>query len=455
MSAKKYRDKETEFNLSNKLIESKYKLSPFSKDIMNLAITRIEKTNNPDIPLKADLYNVELFRIFGYNKRNNIKRELEKASNEIQNCKIVIEDSDGGFDSYVIAPTCRYHEGVFTIQFNASLRNHTVILNNTQYTQLSVISSSLLKSFYSKRLYEILKEEYYKLNPKDLQDCVIKRINLSELRFIIGLADQSESAVDKYIRKCKREKIVIDWDYAYYELCTTKSHDRWDSFKTRILERTKKEMESYTEIRFEYEALSSKHNKVFEIEFTIYPNQPSTEVIVERQRKMQAVKEGESDFYKQQNLTDYWCRNILEEFSDHKELFGSDEISLFMKDADGDEELVRWAIMDTDRYGKTNVINNYIACVRDRIHNPSNYKKPICVVDGDIDKGDKLVGIIEDYKDNKDDTALRVWNKAKAKPEFSEFVQYLAENNLTVEMFEDIYEPKEYFAEYTRWKQNR
>lgn len=452
MENKNYQDKRNEFSLSNQLIESKYTLSAFSKDLIDIALTRIEQTDNPDAPLCANLYNIDIYKIIGESKKNNIKRELLEAKTEIQTCGIVIDDEKGGFDSYIIAPTCRYHEGVFTIEFNASLRNHTLILENRKYTRCNIVSSTMLHSFETKRIYEILKKEYYRLNPKNLNEYVIKNINLSELRFVLGLAEVKEQSIQEYIEKCKRKKTPIDWDYCYNKLCQNKKHSRWDSFKARILDVAQKEIERFTEIKFTYTTLKGKSNKVVGIEFKIFPNKPSEEIIKERKRIMQIIEENESDFYKQQDTTEYLCRQIMDAFPDHYDKFGRDEIKLFLNDANGDEELVRWAIMNTDSYSENYLINNYIGAVRDRIRHPKQYSDNKVIVHGTVIEKEHIESAMNSYEENKNDIALKVWEKAKEKPEFKEFVDYLAYNNLTLEMFEELTDPKDYFAEYVNWR---
>lgn len=451
---KEYRDKQTEFRMSNDLINSKYAMSSMAKDIMNLAITRLEETNDPDAPLHAVLYNIDVFKVLGTRKKTNISRELNKVSKELQECKLIIEDGKGGFDSFVIAPTCRYHNGVFVIEFNRAIRDHSLNLK-TPYTTISLVSSSLLERFFSKRIYEILKEEYFRLNPKNLNECVKKRANLNALRFQLGMADQSEEAVDKYVKRCKREKKPIDWDYAYNELASNKKFERWDSFKARVLEPARLDIETVTELRFTYEAIRAAHNRVVEIEFSIYPNNPSPDIIALRKQRLDAVEQGESELFRQQDMTDYICRALINEYSDHEDIFGKEEIQLFMNDANNDEDLVRWAIDNIDEYGKNNVINNYIGGVRDRIRHPENYKSPVVVVNGDVEKGKQLVEIIENYEEHKDETAVRVWEKAKSKPEFKLFEDYL-NNRLSMQLsdFEDLYDYKERFSEYLDWKRN-
>ena len=455
MKNKNYLEKRkefSEFSLSNQLIESKYSLSALSKDLIDIALTRIEQPKNPNAPLCANLYNIDIYKILGENKKNNIKRELLDAKTEIQTCGIVIDDEKGGFDSYIIAPTCRYHEGVFTIEFNSSLRNHTLVFENRNYTKCSIVSSTMLHSFKTKRIYEILKKEYYRLNPKNLNEYVIKTINLSELRFILGLADIKEQSTQKYIESCKEKKTPVDWDYCYNKLCQNKKYDRWTIFKNKVLDVAQKEIEKFAEIKFTYTTLKGKSNKVVGIEFKIFPNVPSEEIIKERKRILQIIEENESDFYKQQDTTEYLCRQIMDAFPDHYDKFGKEEIYKFLEEADGDEELVRWAIMNTDQYALTNQIYSYNGAVIDRIRYPQNYKNNAAVVNGTTINTTVVEGVMHDYSENKENIALKVWEKAKEKPEFKEFVDYLAYNNLTLEMFEELTDPKDYFAEYVNWR---
>jgi len=451
----KYRDKEKEFNLSNDLINSKYNMSPLAKDIMNIAITRIEETNDPDAPLSATLYNFDIYNIIGKSKEHNIARELTKVSKELMQCNIIINDGKGGFDGYVIAPNCHYHGGIFSIDFNKEMRNHLLNIKGS-YTTVNLISSAMCDKFYTKRIYEILKEEYYKLNPKNMDEYVSKEINLSEFRFLIGTADQNEEKVAQYIKKCKREKKLVDWDYAYEELAIKKEHKKWSDFCARVLKIAQKDIAQVTEIKFDFEKVPGAHNKVLGIKFKIYPNTPNDDIMLLRKQKMDAVEKGESEYFKQQDITDYVYGALIEFFEDHQDKFGKEEIELFLQDAKGDEELVRWAVASTDRYAENAIVNNYIGAIRDRIKNPDSYRDNVAVAHGvvlEAEKVQEFQDIVDVVHSDKEMMAKKSWEKAKNNQDFAAFLDYAGFD--TVEKFEAIYEQyDERFDEYTNWKLN-
>lgn len=450
MSQKNYDNKNNVFNLSNQLVKAKYIMSPLAKDLMSIGITRIEETGNPLEPLEARIYNNELFEIIGSKRKKNIARDLTKACNEMQSCKIIINDDNGGFDSYVIAPTCSYHSGLFTIKFNPSLAEHTIVLD--KYTQCSLTTSTMLNKFFTKRLYEILKEQYYRLNPKDMNDYIIKQYDYYELKFMLGLANQQEEEVEKYVKKCKREHEKIDWEYAYKELAKEKIHERWDSFKYRVLDEAKKDINKIAELRFNYVPIYTKHKKIIAIKFIIYPNNPGEEVEKERNKRLEAIKNRESELFKNQEMTSYICDRIAEDFKDHEDIFGKTEIENFVKDAKGDEELVRWAILDTDRYSETTLVRNYVGCVRDRIKNPDNYRQ-IPVMNGSAEQGQQMVDFMDSFNKEKPALAIKTWNKIQKSNLFEDFKTYvLNELEMSIEEFNESVTCKEKIDVFLDWK---
>jgi plasmid replication initiation protein len=100
-----------------------------------------------------------------------------------------------------------------------------------------------LPSTYSIRIYELLKQ-YEKIGKR--------KFDLQELKEIVGAVEQIE---------VKGKKVEKD-NYPLY-----------GNFRQKVLLKAERDLENYTDIRFEFEALK-KGRKVKEIMFYIFPNVP-------------------------------------------------------------------------------------------------------------------------------------------------------------------------------------
>ena len=119
----------------------------------------------------------------------------------------------------VSAADYRYGEGFVELELHRDLKPYLLNLKE-QFSQINLETAIRLKSFYSIRLYEILKAEEYK-GPT-------MRIAVAELRRLMGVE------VDQY--------------------------DRWDNFKARVLEPASKELNNRTELAVKYTAERKGHS---------------------------------------------------------------------------------------------------------------------------------------------------------------------------------------------------
>ena len=142
-----------------------------------------------------------------------------------------LEDGNGNFKAFSIIPNAEYVDGIFTIKFNNELKSHVLGLEKN-YTSLELSVMTDFKKNSSFRLYEGLKKEAYKI-PKGEGCYTQAEYNISELRFIIGLANSDDQMVKNAMATMGR---VIDWDKLYEKLDKKdKKYEEWRDFQRRVI----------------------------------------------------------------------------------------------------------------------------------------------------------------------------------------------------------------------------
>ena len=192
---------------SNTLVSAKYKSSLIENQIMAIALTRIEvkAASGKGEDLIARLFPGELKRLVG--DPHNIYSTLKVVQNTIRGHSIFIEDGKN-FRAHSIVTDAEYRDGVFSIRFNDVLKDYVLNLENNYTTyELSVLTS--FKKSASFRLYEVLKSHIYRSKPNVNDGRVDVEYNISELRFMIGLANSDDPVVSK---AAARMGANVDWD---------------------------------------------------------------------------------------------------------------------------------------------------------------------------------------------------------------------------------------------------
>lgn len=195
--------------------------------------------------------------------------ELPKITKNLMQKVFEIDDEETGELLQVAwLSSVRYKKttGEISLEFSPELRPYLLDLKGfyTQYRLSNILS---MKSKYSPRFYELLKmNEYQKKG------------------FIISLEE---------LRKLfKAEKI----------------YPMYNDFKRKIIEQTQKELELYSDIRFEFEEIKYIR-KVESIKFFIFPNKPKgqrtnvpvPEVKTKKLRVSKKIKETEKTIAEQEN----------------------------------------------------------------------------------------------------------------------------------------------------------
>lgn len=224
----------------NYIIEKRNILNELRAKNMTLQELRLfniylAKINPRNINTRKVRFNLEDFKSVMNLGRLNID-QLKKTTDSLLSKIVQIPNEKGGYQSFVLFQECNIDiddNGVWFIEIDASNVALEYMFNfRRNYFNYKLWNALSLKSANQLRMYEILKQ--YE--------------NLGEL--------------------------VIDVDELKERLGVDSAYDRFDSFKTRVLDACQKALEEYTDIKFTYEkALSGKGGKWIKIRFIIEKNE--------------------------------------------------------------------------------------------------------------------------------------------------------------------------------------
>lgn len=248
------------------IIAAKYQASLVENKIMALSMARIEMKK--DKSLKAVFYPTELNRILGIDNKN-LYSFLKTTGRKLSGRTIVIEDDKGGFDIFPLIKHASYKEGIFTVEFNEHLNDHMFIIEKKVFTsyELAIVNNFTNNSSF--RIYELLKNEKYKSDPNINNGRVDVCYNLSELKFLIGVANMEAPEINSTLSKMGKN---IDWDIVYKKLNpSNRKYERWDNFRIKVLNVAQKELKEKSDIWFEYE-VEKEGRFVKNVFFHVYPN---------------------------------------------------------------------------------------------------------------------------------------------------------------------------------------
>lgn len=442
MSKESYELKEYQLKKSNALVHSKYRASDMEIDVINMAQRRvqIEYTDSGLEDYVARLYPNEINKLV--KKGKNIYREMKKLAFTLQGHAMLIEDpARKRFAVFSTMPLVTYEDQVLTIHFAplAMKGNIISIQDNYGFVLQNIAITSMLKGAYAKRLYEILSSHAYKIQGPNGKHHVTYRV--SELKFMLGVANMDETAVKNKIATYKDDQI-IDYDYLYDKVVIEKMFERWDSFSACVLKKAQKEMDKKADITFDYKGIREGHETKI-VEFTIRRNVPeqSWEQYIDSTARI--IDENTSETYKQLTLfsTNY---PELDKFIGHNDLT-EDDMYMLLQLSGNSEQMVLDAIAYVDsKKGRT---DNYVGYLRHYITN-DGYKKNIAISDGSVENAE-----FEDELAAERNTVKYQLDKWKAIKEHMElFKEFLEEKGVTVEQIESlISRPEDRIRMFEEW----
>jgi len=440
------RDNEPLQNLSlvksNEMISAKYKSTLLENQVMAIALTRIEvNAKDKDSPLEARLYPGELKRLVS--DPVHIYRDLKSLSQSITGHTMFLEDGNGNFKAFSVVPNAEYKDGVFIIKFNSELKEHILGLERNYTTlELSVMTDFTKNASF--RIYELLKKDLYKSKPEINDGRVDVEYNISEFRFMIGLANGDDQGVKNEMARMSKNN--INWDVLYQKLDKKdRKYEKWYDLAKYVIKPAQMELEEKSDIRFEYEGIRSGHS-MNRIVFHIYKNKPAVEII--EKQKIFEKEEMNRQLELPKDLAQY--KPLYDEFIDHNGLT-TEDLDILIKKAEYNTERVRRAIELADEQEH---INNYMGWIINCIK--ENYVQ-VEVIEGDAGKAETARAVERTIAENNksESVQISVWERTKQREEFNDFVKEIELSGLSMEQLEEIYPANEKVQMFIDWKAGR
>jgi plasmid replication initiation protein len=196
---------------SNALIESRSHLTVAEQRVLFVLIACIQPD---DTELGTYRFAVsELASLFGFEKNNRVYQRVRDTLKRLHNRGVTIKHANGNWEMYHWLSFIKYYDGEGSFELKIGEGLHPYLLElKSQYKAYQLGNLIQLKSKYSVRLYELLKQ-YEKIGKRYFE--------LEELRLALG---------------------IEEGEYP-------KSKD----FKNRVLEPAQKELPKKTDLKFTYQ----------------------------------------------------------------------------------------------------------------------------------------------------------------------------------------------------------
>lgn len=229
-------DEDREVRKAQALVQSRYKLNPLPLKLITTLISSVQHKDTAD---QEYCIRVKDFTDLQGLKGNAYYKELDKATDEIMMKPIKVKLSSGKKDWLKAnwASSIKYLDGEGIIKFKISEEIFPYILNlKENYLKYDLINILSLRSDYSIRIYEWLKDEF-----------------------------------NKHHRYGKSAELVLEVDYIRERLEIPDSYD-FTKIKERILNKAKDDLLANCDIKFTWEVASKIRKKVSHIKFKVFPN---------------------------------------------------------------------------------------------------------------------------------------------------------------------------------------
>ena len=236
---------------SDALIRSRYKLNPLALKFITLIIANVRKSDESD---KEYVFRIKDFMELTGKNYKELYNELDEATEELLNNPLKIP-KEKGFLKLNWISSAEYHEGEGYISFKIDSKLRPYIFDlQERFLKYDIKNILPLRSGYAIRMYEILKD-WYNQNTR-------------------------------YNGSKKIEKVVeVRWLRETLEIPDSYQYGNSSGIKYRIIEKAKKDLEQYTDIKFYYEEIKTGR-RVTHIKFTIEPNLTG----IENKKQEQAIK---------------------------------------------------------------------------------------------------------------------------------------------------------------------
>lgn len=256
------------------------------------------------------------------------------------------DEENKTFSASRLITDANFDGNVLYLRYNSSMAKYIFNLK-TNYTKFDIDQMMSLKSIYSWRLLELFQSN---INLKDWenekkhiskQDAYILKVDMTDLKLMLGIIDSSNKAVIKGIKSNNYD--IIE------QIDTNAKMARYGNFKRDVLDHAQKEIAEKSNIKYDYEPIrTGKGGKVTAIIFKIY------------HKNDDVVKEIPKIQYDEDDVID-----CIREFIP-ADILKTKELRILIKDAAGDIEKIRkaWNIAE-ERGNITNIMGFMRKAIRD------------------------------------------------------------------------------------------
>lgn len=221
----------------NKLIEARYSLTLQEQRLILWVVSQIEPEDTDidgfSIPIK------ELARFLGVERNKNIYKQMEAITRGLVTKGVEVRNLEKETllqTTWLDHAFYRFGEGIVEIAVSDKLKPYLIELNK-HFTSISLRVAVSLKSSYSIRIYELLKQ-YQKIGQRE--------ITVADLRLYLGIKP--------------------------------KQYEKYAWFKRRTVLSSQQEINAKSDIHFEFEEIK-RGRKVHSLKFTITKNHDYGEVL--------------------------------------------------------------------------------------------------------------------------------------------------------------------------------
>ena len=253
---------------SNEFIRSKYKATLLESKLLVLAISRLQNeefSHNKDLVVSFSA--AELKMILNEEDKKSIYHKLRYCAESLVQNFFVFQDKKGDFKVSVIIKDCEYKDGIFTVEFNNSIKEHIFKLTNN-YTPMKLsilLAFSKGRTNSSYRVYEVLRTHMFKI--RGLQNSTTVTYNLYDFMLYTGQIDVNDNKIMSAIRDGKSTEYIVN------NIVTKGKNAKnivWGDYKRRILDPAIEEINEISDIIVNYKVIKGgKGGKVRALEFKI------------------------------------------------------------------------------------------------------------------------------------------------------------------------------------------
>ncbi len=433
---------------SNQFVTAKYKTTLLGNKLIAISLTKLKSDHGQ---MYAVLTPYEIRQLLGRTNDTNIYKKLKTVSRSLAGHVVTVEDGMGNFKTFSMITNVTYEDKQLKIIFNHEMTPQIYNLKNN-YTTYELATLISIEKSYTYRLYEILKKELWRIG-SNFGDEVSKTYNINELKCELGLVNLDADYIHKAVNNGKSWDDIVE-NIAHKE---DKQFESYSSFRNRVLEPAREEMQEKCDICFDYEMIrGGRGGKARSITFYIRRNTPDSEIknhIAEARDRIVAVKSGydvdtsekagRSDPYKNMKM-------YLEQYNIDTESFTPAVFKKILDAADGDVDLIKQEI---DYSLEVPNIRNYYGWLTTAVREHFSDHEPVETVNGSSEQARSYEQLREAYQNPSDEVLISLWEKYKKSDLFPGFLETFRFPD--VDAIETMYSTEELITKFIDYKKKQ